>query len=157
MKLKSALGITGLIAGYAIMPTASAQSLQEAIQQTINENPEIQSAKAERLAVEHEIDQAKSGYFPTIDINAGIGWEQSNNPTTRRRGDGTVDHGREEAGIQLRQMVFDGLATPSEVNRQEARTNSRAYTVFGQSEITALNGVEAYLKCITSPGTTRHS
>ena len=148
MKLKSALGITGLIAGYVIMPTASAQSLQEAIQQTINENPEIQSAKAERLAVEHEIDQAKSGYFPTIDLNAGIGWEQSNNPTTRARGDGTVSYGREEAGIFLRQMVFDGLATPSEVNRQEARTNSRAYTVFGQSEITALNGVEAYLNVL---------
>jgi adhesin transport system outer membrane protein len=45
-------------------------------------------------------------------------------------------------------MLFDGLATPNEVERQEARTDSRAYTVFGQSEITALDGVEAYIKVL---------
>jgi len=127
---------------------SSAQSLQEAIQKTINDNPQIQAAKSERSAVEHEINQAKSAYFPTIDIAAGIGWEQSSNPTTRGRGDGTVSYGREEASIQLRQMIFDGLATPSEVNRHEARTNSRAYTVFGQSEITALNAVDAYINVL---------
>ena len=148
MKLKITIGITSLIAGFVFSATIQAQTLQQAIQQTINENPEIQSAKSERLAVEEEISQARAGYFPTVDVQAGYGWEQSNNPTTRARGDGTTSFSREEASIILRQMVFDGLATPSEVNRQEARTNSRAYTVFGQSEITALNGVEAYLNVL---------
>jgi len=137
-----------MIASLMFASCASAQSLQEAIQQTINENPEIQSARSERSAVENEIDQARAGYFPTIDIAAGIGWEQSSNNATRSRGDGTVSLGREEASIQLRQMIFDGLATPSEVNRHEARTNARAYTVFGQSEITALNAVEAYINVL---------
>jgi len=152
MNLKHLLQISSLVA-YSLTPTqSSAQSLQEAIQKTINENPQIQSTKSERLAVEHEINQAKSAYFPTIDIAAGIGWEQSSNPTTRGRGDGTVSYGREEASIQLRQMIFDGLATPSEVNRHKARTNSRAYTVFGQSEITALNAVEAYINVLRRQG-----
>jgi adhesin transport system outer membrane protein len=122
--------------------------MQEAIQRTVDENPEIQSSKSERSAVEQEIDQAKAGYFPTVDLAAGIGWEQSTNPTTRARGDGTVSYGREEVSIQLRQMIFDGLATYSEVKRHQARTNARAYTVFGQSEITALNAVEAYLNVL---------
>ena len=148
MNLKTTLVVSTLIAGSAFSAVIKAQTLQQAIQQTINENPEVQSAKSERLAVEEEISQARAGYFPTVDIQAGYGWEQSNNPTTRARGDGTTSFSREEASVQLRQMVFDGLATPSEVNRQEARTNSRAYTVFGQSEITALNGVEAYLNVL---------
>jgi len=148
MNIKSSLGISSLIACYLFAPLTSAQSLQQAIQKTIDENPQIQSAKSDRSAVEQEISQARSGYFPTIDIAAGIGWEQSSNPTTRGRGDGTVSYGREEASIQLRQMIFDGLATPSEVNRHEARTNSKAYTVFGQSEITALNAVEAYINVL---------
>ena len=148
MKLKAAIGVSSLIASFAFSPTILAQSLQQAIQQTINENPEIQSAKSERLAVEEEISQARAGYFPTVDLQAGYGWEQSDNPTTRARGDGTTSFSREEASIVLRQMVFDGLATPSEVNRQEARTDSRAYTVFGQSEITALNAVDAYLNVL---------
>ncbi|MCK5120785.1 MAG: TolC family outer membrane protein [Methylococcales bacterium] len=146
--MKFALGVSSLIVSCTFSPLSSAQSLQQAIQQTIDENPEIQSAKSERSAVEHEINQAKAGYFPTIDIAAGIGWEQSTNPTTRGRGDGTVSYGREEASIQLRQMVFDGLATPSEVNRHKARTDSRAYTVFGQSEITALSAVDSYLNIL---------
>jgi len=145
MKIRLMLGISSLIVGTVGAPISSAQTLQEAIQQTINENPEIQSEKSERLAVEHEISQAKAGYFPTIDVNAGIGWEQSTNPTTRSRGDGTVSFGREEASIQLRQMIFDGFATSSEVKRHEARTNARAYSVFGKSEIIALNAVESYL------------
>jgi len=148
MNLKSTLGVSTLVASSLFAAQSPAQTLQEAIQKTINENPEIQSAKSERLAVENEINQAKAGYFPTIDIAAGIGWEQSTNPTTRGRGDGTVSYGREEASIQLRQMVFDGLATPNEVKRHRARTDSKAYTVFGQSEITALNGVEAYLNVL---------
>ena len=148
MNMKFALGVSSLIVSCTFSPLSSAQSLQQAIQQTIDENPEIQSAKSERSAVEHEINQAKAGYFPTIDIAAGIGWEQSTNPTTRGRGDGTVSYGREEASIQLRQMVFDGLATPSEVNRHKARTDSRAYTVFGQSEITALSAVDSYLNIL---------
>jgi adhesin transport system outer membrane protein len=148
MKFKSLLCVSTLITSSAFTQTSFAQTLQEAIQQTVNDNPEIQSAKSERAAVEQEISQAKAGYFPTVDIAAGIGWEQSSNPTTRGRGDGTVSYGREETSIQLRQMVFDGLATPSEVNRQKARTNARAYTVFGQSEITALQGVEAYLNTL---------
>ncbi len=145
MKLKTSLGISSLIACSLFTTLASAQSLQEAVQRTVDENPKIQSAKSERSAVEHEISQAKSGYFPTVDIAAGIGWEQSTNPTTRARGDGTVSYGREEASIQFNQMVFDGFATSNEVDRHEARTNSKAYTVFGQSEISALDAVEAYI------------
>jgi len=131
---------------------AYSQSLHEAVQQTINENPEVQSAKDERLAVEEQISQAKAGYFPTVDIAGGYGFEQANNPTTRARlfngQHGTTQYGREETAIQLKQMLFDGLATPNEVKRHEAITDSKAYTVFGQAEITALKAVEAYLNVL---------
>ena len=45
-------------------------------------------------------------------------------------------------------MVFDGFATSNEVKRHEARTNAKAFSVFGRSEITALNAVEAYLNVL---------
>lgn len=81
--------------------------------------------------------------------------EQSDNPSTRARisgtplfkpnqQQGTVQYGREEASLQIRQMLFDGLTTPNEVARQEARTNAKAYNIFGRSEITALKALEAY-------------
>lgn len=145
MKLINLIAISTLFTWGVFCSSVSAQSLQEAVQRTVNKNPEIQSAKSDRRAVEHEISQARAGYFPTIDIAAGIGWEQSSNVATRNRGDGTVSYGREETSIQLRQMVFDGFATSNEIDRHKARTNARAYTVFGQSEIIGLDAVVAYI------------
>ncbi len=147
MKLSRGLSV-GIVLQLGCMSNGHALNLQESIQKVLDENPKIQAAKSERLAVEEEVGQAKAGYFPTVDVTAGIGWEESNNPTTRGRGDGSVFYHREEGAVLARQMLFDGLATPSEVDRQEARTDSRAYTVFGQSEITALDGVEAYIKVL---------
>ncbi|MEH6502461.1 MAG: TolC family outer membrane protein [Cycloclasticus sp.] len=146
MKLKTTFAVSSLLA--LSLGTATAETLQEAIQHTVNENPEIRSAASERLAVEQEISQAKAGFFPTVDIAVGAGWERSLNPTTEAAGEGSKSLGRDEASIQIRQMIYDGFATSSEVNRQTARTNARAYTVFGQAEITALNAVEAYINVL---------
>ncbi len=141
-----------LAASITLSANAYAQNLQDAVQLTIDENPEIQRARAERLAVEQEISQAKSSYFPSVDLHAGYGYERSNNPVTRRGNpDGkkrNVDYDRTELSASLRQMLFDGFATPSEVKRQKARTDARAYSVFGQAEITALDAVEAYLNVL---------
>ena len=146
MKHKKSLALSGLL--VLSLGVAHADSLQEAIQYTINENPEVQSASSERLAVEQEISQAKAGFFPTVDLSVGAGWERSLNTTTEAAGEGSKSLGRDEASIQVRQMIYDGFATSSEVKRQTARTNSRAYTVFGQAEITALNAVEAYINVL---------
>jgi len=146
MSLKLNIAISSILA--ISFGTAYAETLQDAVQYTINENPEIQSAKSERLAVEQEISQVKAGYFPTVDIAVGAGWERSFNSSTKADGSESKSLGRDEASIQIRQMIYDGFATASEVNRQTARTNSRAYTVFGQAEITALSAVEAYINVL---------
>ena len=146
MTIKKSLAMSGLLA--LSFSAVQAETLQQTIQYTITENPEIQSASSERLAVEQEISQAKAGFFPTVDIAVGSGWERSFNSSTKADGSESKSLGRDEASIQVRQMIYDGFATSSEVKRQTARTNSRAYTVFGQAEITALNAVEAYINVL---------
>ncbi len=133
---------------WLCISTAQAQTLAEIIQITLNDNPEIRSAKSDRLAVEQEISQARSGYLPSVDLNAGIGWEHSNNVATRTQNQGSVSLGRQETSLQINQMVFDGFTTKNEIDRHTARTNSRAYTVFGQSEIIGLTAVEAYINVL---------
>ena len=146
MNVKLKIAISSILAlSYS---SVYSETLQNAVQHTINENPQIQSAKSERLAVEQEISQAKAGYFPTVDITVGAGWEHSFNSSTKADGSESKSLGRDEASIQVRQMIYDGFATASEVNRQTARTNSRAHTDFGQAEITALNAIEAYINVL---------
>lgn len=123
-------------------------TLQESVQHTNNTNPDILQSVNNRRAVGQEIGQARAGYFPTVDLNLGVGWERSSNPTTRARGEGSVDIRREETGILVRQMLFDGFATPSEVNRHSARTNARVHTVYGTAENTSLRAVETYLNVL---------
>jgi len=135
MKLKNLLLISVVANGLA-SSMLLAQTMQEAVQQTINENPEIQSARSERSAVTYEIDQARSEYMPKINIDAGIGWNTEIRDNERHS---------EEASIRLTQMVFDGLATPSEVARQTARSDSRSYSVYRQAEISALQAIEVYI------------
>jgi adhesin transport system outer membrane protein len=125
---------------------ASATTLQEAVDITIKTHPDILAASNERNAVSEEVNQALAGYRPTIDLAVGTGWESSDNPTSRTTyGHRNVHMNRDEASIQLRQMLFDGMATQNEVRRQEARTESRAYGVFGASENTALEATQAYI------------
>ncbi len=132
-----------LIGGLFAAPL-SAQTLTEAVQQTLKTNPDILSNIQERLAVDQELRQARAGYLPSVGINVGFGREHSENPSTL----GAVTLTRRESGITLDQMLFDGFATPSEVDRQMARVDSRAYTVHGSAEDTALHAIEMYLNVL---------
>jgi len=150
MTTKIHLYACSLAACLIVSNTSQAQTLQETIQYTLNNNPDIQAAKSERNAVVEQIGQARAGYLPSVDLSFGYGYENSTNPTLAGRNPSQhhVELDRREAGIQIRQMLFDGFATQSEVERHTARADSRSYTVFGQSEIIALDATETYLNVL---------
>lgn len=133
---------------FAIPSWVNADTLQEVVAITVQTNPEVLASANEQKAVSEEINQVKSGYYPTIDLAIGTGWELTNSPTTRNSGKGEVHLNRDEASIQLRQMLFDGMATKNEVKRQTARANSRAFDVSSASENTGLEAVNAYINVL---------
>ncbi|WP_428608274.1 TolC family outer membrane protein [Sedimenticola sp.] len=123
----------------------SATTLDEAIQQALSGNPNVRVETNELLSRMEDVEQAKAGYLPNIDITAGIGYERSDNSSTRSAGYNHRDLTRKEAAINLQQMLFDGYATDSEVARHNARQASAGYRVAGVSQNTALETVNAYL------------
>jgi len=143
MKLKAL--IIGVLGSLVLAP-ATAVTLNEAVMTAIKTNPDVLAAISERQAVSQEVRQARAGYLPTVDLAVGTGFESTDSPITRS---GTnhrnVHMNRDEASINLRQMLFDGLATQNEVRRHTARTDSRAYSVFGTAQNTGLESIEAYL------------
>ena len=129
--------------------SASAATLQEAVDVTIKTNPDVLAASNERNAVSKEVLQARAGYLPTIDLAVGTGYESTDSPSTRTAtSHKNVHMNRDEASLNLRQMLFDGMQTKNEVLRHTARTNSRAYGVFGAAENTGLEAVDAYLNVL---------
>jgi len=123
-------------------------TLESAVKKALVSNPDVFIQVNERRARNEEVQRAKAGYLPTLDLNAGIGSERSRNASTRARGEEYRTLTRQEGSISARQMLFDGFATKNEVERQKARVSSTAYTVQGVAENTALDAAEAYLNLL---------
>jgi adhesin transport system outer membrane protein len=128
-----------------------AQSLPEAMQQALDVHPEIQAGVNSRLAADYQLRAAKGGYLPKVDLLGGYGREGTDSVTTRANSGGNHYEtlNRSESSLRLSQMVFDGFATSSEVGRQQATVNSRAYSLLGTSERTALTVAQVYLDVLT--------
>ncbi|HLD66740.1 MAG TPA: TolC family outer membrane protein [Pseudomonas sp.] len=130
-------------------PPLHAMTLSEAIQNTLDNHPEIQAGVNSRLSSNEEVKVAKGGYLPTVDLLVGYGREKTDSPSTRAQGDHhTESLTYRDAELRLRQMLFDGFNTPNEVARTEAVVNARAYRVLGTSESLALRTVEVYLEVL---------
>ncbi|NQD95847.1 TolC family protein, partial [Pseudomonas sp. CrR25] len=134
---------------FAVSLSAHGQTLSEAMQSALDAHPEIQAGINARMSVEEQMNAAKGDYLPQVDLLAGYGREGTDSPGTR-----TADaHGfktltRGESTLRLQQMLFDGFATSSEVGRQRATVNARAYEVLGTSESTALDVAQVYLEVL---------
>ncbi|MCQ6260172.1 TolC family outer membrane protein [Pseudomonas sp. Q11] len=127
-----------------------AQTLPQAMQQALDVHPEIQAGVNSRLAADYQLKAAKGGYLPRVDLAAGYGREGTDSVTTRSGGTNHWETlNRSESSLRLTQMVFDGFATSSEVGRQQATVNARAYSLLDASERTGLTVAQVYLDVLT--------
>ena len=131
-----------VLSATMLMSSASAQSLTEAVDKTIQSNPNILTESNRRLSVDKTIDQARAGYYPQVDLNLGIGRERAENNSTAP-GHRTLTRG--EAGLTASQMLYDGFATKSSVEQSQSQAESAGYRVFDTAETTSLRAVQVYL------------
>ena len=110
---------------------ANGTTISEAVNQTIRSNPDILIDANRKLSIDQAVKQAEGGYYPKIDFNAGYGTEWSKNITTRPKSGGDDTLTRRESGLTLSQLIYDGSATSSEVDRQQARLSSASRKVMG--------------------------
>ncbi|WP_230971050.1 TolC family outer membrane protein [Nitrogeniibacter aestuarii] len=116
-----------------------AANLREAIQKAVVSNPEVQAAWHAYLAAEQERNVAEGGYYPRVDLTAGIGRERQTDP-----GQADRNYSRRGATLSLNQMVYDGFATQSEVSRLDHAKLTRYFELLDASEQTALETARAY-------------
>ena len=140
------------IAGLLLSSTGLfATTLEDSILMALETNPDVGAVQANRMAIDQELRQARALYLPSIDLRAAAGPQYTNSLGTRGRG--TRPEGGNasstlvtmESQLTLTQMLFDGYATKSEVERQLARTDSAAYRVDEAAEFIALDAIEVHL------------
>ena len=119
-------------------------SLKEAAQAAVLKNPEVQARwHAFREATE-EIGVAQGGYLPRVDLLAASAREK-----IVQKDIGTdLDYSTNDAGLNLRQMIFDGFATSSEVKRLGKAKLVRYFELLDVTENVALEAGRAYLDVV---------
>lgn len=137
-------GTVGLFLNSSL---AKADTLKEAILQTMKTNPDVLYSIKSWLASGQGIDKAKGGYFPKLDVTADVGPQHAKNYDTNFDYNTLTTSG---AGVSLRQLVFDGFATQSDVASNKNHTLAQTYQVLATANDTALLAAKAYLDVLTS-------
>ena len=146
--------LTLVLAPVVVVTGAGATTLEESVRASLATNPDIGVVQADREAIDQELRQARAEYLPSIDLRGAAGPEYTNSPGTRNRstrppgGDASTTLMRWESQITLSQLLFDGFATQSEIERQVSRIDSAAFRVQEAAEFIALDAIEAHLEIL---------
>lgn len=130
------------ILGCLSIQSVCAQSLQNTVEQALSSHPEVNASVNSRYSAEQDLRAARGGYLPSLNVDAEAGQKNINDATTGNQG---MNLSPNDATVSLNQNLFDGFATSSEVNRQKATVDSRAFSVLNVSETTTYTVVQAYL------------
>jgi adhesin transport system outer membrane protein len=123
-------------------------SINDAIQQAVRTNPSISEAAANRRATESELRQNQGTLLPQVRLEAKIGSEKFDYRVSPPPTGNDQWHNSREAGIVVRQLLFDGFASLNEIWRQAARVDAAAARVLERSELIALDAAEAYIDVV---------
>lgn len=121
------------------MSQASAITLNDAAQQAVLKNPDVQVRWRAFHGAVAEQDAARGGYFPRVDITASVGREHLSQPNQP-----DSNFNRQSASATLTQLLFDGFATRNEVRRQGYNKLVRYFELLDASETAALDASRAY-------------
>lgn len=143
MRLRHLIILTTILASAPAL--AQRLTLEEAVRRAVTTNPAVGEATANRRATDHELRQAQGGLLPQVRLQADIGPEslrQYQSPLASQRS-GDFKAGR-QAGLSVRQLIFDGFATVNETWRHAYRVDAASWRVKERSELVALDAVQAY-------------
>lgn len=125
---------------------SQAQTLEQAVAIALTNNPELKSAYNEFQSAVKQNDASVGAYLPSIDLDAGIGYEgiepadSTNRPST--------DLTRKEATISLTQLIWDGNATLNDIDRTSADAESLRWQLLANASDLALQITQIYLDAV---------
>lgn len=120
---------------------AQGSSLRDVAQTAVLKNPEVQARWHAFREASEEIGVARGGYFPKVDLSAGTGRQK----TEQKEAGTDLSYRGNENTLSLRQMLFDGFSTSSEVKRLGRARLVRYFELLDASENVVLEAGRAYL------------
>lgn len=124
-----------------------AETLQGAVQDAIQNHPQVEQALARIDAAKEERASERSGYFPEVSVSGTGGRIFGNNSTTRATSvtRSSTYSNFWEGSVSAQQPIFDGFETKSRVSAADASRRSADMSLLDVREQLALRTVQAYL------------
>lgn len=131
-----------------VISVSQGQSLDDAVRTTLRTNPDILTSRYNVEAAEQLRRQARSGYFPVIDLVLAGGRENSNNATTRAAGFDDLSLTRENKSLKLTQLIYDGFSTKNLVLQQTALLDAATARMGSSQDNVSLRAIQVYLEVL---------
>ena len=133
-----------LLLALLIAEPLSAATIEDAVRQALTTHPQLSGGAAAVRAAVQDVREARAGYLPSVDLDTRFGNEHSNiKQLNRPNNDDNL--WRRESGLTVTQLVWDGMATASEVQRRIALLNSAEHSLEDTQNALAFKAVEAYV------------
>jgi adhesin transport system outer membrane protein len=140
-KIKTILVFTGLI----VSQLASAEplmTLKQMVEKVISSNPEVQAKYHAYLGAGYEQDIVHGGFLPKADVVSTYRNQENVSGLNNNNGTEIPTWNNE---LVLRQMIFDGFATSSEVNRLGHAKRVRYYELQSAMQSSTLEFMRSYI------------
>jgi adhesin transport system outer membrane protein len=124
---------------------ACAMTLEEAVANTVTTHPSVEAARANRRATDLEMLQSQGRLLPSLDLDADLGREKIDQPQGFAPDVNDQWRTRRQAGLTLRQPLFDGFDRANDIYKNAARVDAAALRVMSRAETLGLEAVEAYI------------
>jgi len=130
----------------ALSTSVCAISLEQAVKDALQTNPELLEQNQQFLISEHRIDQASSGYKPSLDLRAATGRQRTKSTFTT--GGKDVDLTPIESSLVFTQPLFEGFKTTHDVASSEANNRAERLQTLTKAEQISLQVAQAYLNVL---------
>lgn len=144
------LFISGCLGAMLCSPAAFAAGkdeaipLKESIEAILRNNNSLKAIQENRTAAGYEVDRAKAGYGPRVDLTARGGFGKLTDSTTRSYGYNEVAP-YSSASLLVTQPLWDGWATRGRVREAEATYRSLDHRVLDNANSLALDAIIAHV------------
>jgi outer membrane protein len=148
MDLKYGISVLAIVAALGLAsPAAYAASLDEALAQTYDTNPDLASARAGQRATDEEVPQALSNWRPEVEINVSYAVRQRDRDLTSGVSIDNTDQ-PQSISLNVTQNLFRGFRTVSDTERARNTVAAGRAGLIDTEQSILLQAVTAYVNLL---------
>ncbi|MBQ7585610.1 MAG: TolC family protein, partial [Desulfovibrionaceae bacterium] len=119
--------------------------IEDTVYGVLRSHRSLRGMQENREVLEHELDRARAGFGPRVDLEGRAGGSVYSDASTRAADLDDGMYGYLSVSARLVQPIWDGFATRSRVREAQSTLNSMRHRVFDTATSLALDGIIAHI------------